>query len=496
MSLTLVVLLIQGCTVGPNFSLPSAHYPERYTLHPTPHVISNESNQSSESIWVGRSVAAKWWSLFHSPHLNQVVEQALHSNKTLAAARDTLAAARENLIAIRGGTLPQIDVNAGAQRSQNSRMQSNGNTSVSEPNVGNLYTFGATVSYAVDAFGANRRLIEQQQALVNFQAYELAAAYLTLTGACVSETISIASLREQLHAVAKIVADDERNLLLTKEKYQAGKAALTDVLIAQSQLDNDLTLRPALEQQLSTAQHALSILSGHNPSEWTSPSLTLNNLKLPSELPLSLPSALVRQRPDILAAQARLHADSAAIGIATANLYPNLTLSAAVGQQSPDSGTLFDAVNRFWSFAAGLTAPLFHAGALQAQRKAAIDTYQASLNNYKETVLAAFEQVADSLQALEHDANLVILQGYLLETAQKSLSLQQASYAYGKTDVLQLISAQRTYQQARLGFITAKAQRLQDTANLLLALGGGWWQDTKLDMPALTRPRGKTRPLK
>lgn len=491
--MTLTLFLVQGCAVGPNFALPPAKYADRYTRHPIPQELPAGGGQPAEHLMVGQTVAAQWWSLFHSPSLNQVVEQALQGNKTLVAARATLAAARENLNAAQGGEFPQLDLNASAQRSKNSRMQSSAVPLLSGPQTGNLYTFGGTVSYAADVFGATRRQMEQQQALTDYQAYELAAAYLTLTGDSVAQALSIASLTAQLSAIKEIVAEDQRNLSLTREKYHFGKAALTDVLIAQTQLDTDLTLSPPLEQQLTTARHALAILTGRSPAQWEPPDFSLQDFILPSTLPLSLPSALVRQRPDILAAEAQLHADSAAIGIATAHLYPSITLSASLGQQSPDSGTLFDAVNRFWNLAAGLTAPLFHGGTLRAQRRAAIETYKASLNNYEQTVLSAFEQVADSLQALQHDRDLVMLQQRLQATALHSLELQQQSYAVGKTDALQLISAQRAYQQARLGFIRTRAQRLQDTATLLLALGGGWWQDLKLNYTPSKMPAQSTR---
>jgi NodT family efflux transporter outer membrane factor (OMF) lipoprotein len=379
---------------------------------------------------------------------------------TLAAARATLAAARENVLAARGGYWPQVDASASAERFRRTP---------------NLYTVGATASYAPDVFGATARSVEEQEALAEQQRYELAAAYLSLTGNVVTEAITIASLRGQLEASEEVVADDTRNLELVRFKYEAGKAPLTDVLTAETQLALDRTALPGLRQQLAAARDALSVLTGRAPAAWTPPDFDLKDFTLPQELPLSLPSELARQRPDILAAEALLHADSAAVGIATARLYPNITLSATGGQQSLDSSSLFHGVNTFWTLAASLAQPIFHGGTLRAQRRAAIELYQASLATYEQTVLQGLQQVADVLQALAHDAELLDAQRQLLESASHALTLQRESYAAGKSDLLQLIVAERAYQQARLGMVTAQARRLQDTAQLFVALGGGWW---------------------
>lgn len=483
-------MLLSGCAVGPDFVVPPAPKAARYTAAPTPRTIDAGSGQPAQRIRLERDIAAQWWALFRSPALNGVVAASVAGNRTLAAARATLAAAQENAAAARGGYYPQADLSASAQRSRGSQMRSDGGSSTASGRIGNVYSVGPTVSYAVDAFGATRRQVEQQQALADRQRYELAAAWLTLTGNSVSQALSIASLRAQIGASRDIIAGDERNLALVREKYTAGKAALTDVLAAQTQLAGDRTSLPSLQQQLAAARHALAILVGRTPADWSPPAFALSDFTLPADVPLSLPSALVRQRPDILAAEAQLHADSAAIGIATAKLYPQITLSAALGRQSPATGTLFDEVNRFWNVAAGLGAPLFHGGTLEAQRRAAVDVYRASLATYEQTVLGAFQQVADSLQALENDARLAADQRQLLDVATTSLELQRVSYAAGKSDVLSLISAQRSYQQARLGYARAQAQRLQDTAQLLVALGGGWWNS-----PGLPRlPESAARP--
>ena len=455
-----VLLALGGCAVGPDFVPPAAPGANGYTPQPLPEEIASSTGAESQRLQPGERIPAEWWQLFRSPALKNAVEAAVGGNRTLAAARATLAAARENVLAARGGYWPQVDVSASAQRFRRTP---------------NLYTVGATASYAPDVFGATARSVEQQEALAEQQHYELAAAYLTLTGNVVTEAITIASLRGQLEASEEVVADDTRNLELVRFKYEAGKAPRTDVLTAETQLAIDRTALPGLRQQLAAARDALSVLTGRAPAAWVPPDFDLKDFTLPQELPLSLPSELARQRPDILAAEALLHADSAAVGVATARLYPNITLSATGGQQSLDSSSLFQGVNTFWTLAASLAQPIFHGGTLRAQRRAAIEFYQASLATYEQTVMQGLQQVADVLQALAQDAELVDAQRQLLESASNALALQRESYAAGKSDLLQLIVAERAYQQARLGMVTAQARRLQDTAQLFVALGGGWW---------------------
>ena len=401
-----LLLVLSGCAVGPNFERPAPPEGERYTAQPVPSEIRSSSGAQSQQLRLGETIPAQWWRLFRSSSLDSVLRAALEGSRTLVAARATLAAARENVLAARGGYWPQLDASASASRSKASP---------------NYYAVGATAGYALDVFGATARSVEEQEALADVQGYELAAAYLTLTGDVVTQAITIASLRAQLQASEEVVGDDERNLELVRLKFEAGKVPRTDVLTAETQLASDRTALPALRQQLAAARDALVVLTGRSPASWTPPQFALDEFRLPGELPVSLPSALARQRPDILAAEARLHADSAAVGVATANLYPNLVLSAALSQQSSDSGALLRSANSFWSLAADLTAPLFHGGTLRARRRAAIETYKASLAIYEQTVLLGLQQVADTLQLLAQDADLVDSQRQLLDSASAAL---------------------------------------------------------------------------
>ncbi len=467
-----------GCAVGPSFRRPPAPDVDRYVAGDLPIDLNAGADATAQHVAIGATVTATWWQLFRSDALDAVLRQAVADNPTLAAARATLAQAQQAVREARAAFYPQVDFGATIERQQTGSrtLQSVNGTSarVSAP-AQNIYSLGPTVSYLPDVFGGTRRHVEQEAALAEQQRYEVAAAYLTLTGNAVTQAIALASARLQLAAAESIIADDERNLGLVKDTLAAGKAAEVDVLTAESQLANDRTLVPPLRQQISTARHALAILVGKFPGEWSAPDFDLAELTLPGELPLSLPSELVRRRPDILAAEAQLHADSAAIGVATAQMFPSFPLSASFTAGAATTSALFPAASSAWTLAAGLTAPIFHGGALDAQRKAAIAAFEASLATYRATVLQAFGQVADTLRALEHDAELVDAERRVLDASTATLELQRFSYQAGKATLLQLLDAERVAQQARLGYARARAERYQDSAALLVAMGGGWW---------------------
>ncbi|MDR3492415.1 MAG: efflux transporter outer membrane subunit [Gammaproteobacteria bacterium] len=472
-SLLILVLALSlgACAVGPDFTRPASPTVQDYLKTKMPKTIVAGHNETKQHLSVGKTVSNEWWELFHSRQLDDVVTLALDNNQTLAASVATLAAAQDAIRIASGALFPQVDANAGFQR-QNS-LGGGGSNSGSNP-ISNLYSVGATVSYVPDVFGLTRRTIEQQTALAENQLYQLGAAYLTITGNVVTQAITVATLRGQLAAVKSIVASDKQNYTLVKEKMEAGKVARIDLLTAESQLANDLTQLPPLRQKISVAEHAISVLVSKSPGEWSPPNFDLAKMRLPPNLPVSLPSALVHQRPDILAAEAQLHADSAAIGIATAQMYPTITLSGAGTFESAVAGGLFAHSNLLWSVAAGLTTPIFHGGSLIAQRDQAVNTFKAAAATYQQTVITAFGQVADTLRALKNDADFLKAQKEALDTAQESLRLQRFSYSEGKSDLLLLLNAERNYHLALQGFVQAQGQRYLDTAQLFLAMGGGW----------------------
>jgi len=343
------------------------------------------------------------------------------------------------------------------------------------PPYANLFRVGPSVSYVLDVFGGTRRAIEESEALAEAQDYTLDAAYLTLTGNAVTEAFAIASSRAQIAAVESIIADDETNLRLVNNEVRAGVATQLDVETAASQLAADRTLLPPLRQQVDVARHALAVLDGKAPADWAPPDFDLDTFVLPTDLPVSLPSDLVRGRPDILASEAELHAASAAVGVATAQLYPSFTLTGSLSQQAISVETLFHGASNIWALGGGITAPIFHGGALEAQRRRSEDEFNAALATYEQTVLQSFGQVADVLQALDHDAELLAAEESAVTAAQSSLDLTRRAYSIGNVGVLQVVDAERQVQQARLGLVRARSQRYLDTAQLFLAMGGGWW---------------------
>lgn len=467
LALALTLASLAGCAVGPDFARPAKPAVAGYLAEPIALPSAGPADAAQRLQW-GANLDRRWWTAFDSPPLDDTVARAIAGSPTLDTARATLAQAQQAIRVARGGLYPQVDVDASAERdrARSLRAGSAGTT------TSNLLSVGPSVSYALDLFGGTRREIEAQTALAEYQRDQLAAAYLTLTGNTVTQALIAAGAREQLRAVDDIIAIDRRNVELVSIERDVGKAALADLLAARAQLAADLALSPPLAQQLSAAEHALAILVGTTPAQWQPPSFDFGMLTLPADVPVALPSAWLAQRPDVRAAEAQLHAASAAIGVATAQLYPHVTLSAAWTQSAASMGPLFDSANGLWAVAAQLTAPLFHGGALQAQKQAAVDAFQAQLSVYRQTVLQAFGQVADTLRALQHDAEELAAQRAALDAAQRSLDLLQQSYRVGTASLIDVLQAQRLYSQARLGYARAKGQRYVDTAQWYAAMGG------------------------
>jgi NodT family efflux transporter outer membrane factor (OMF) lipoprotein len=465
--------MLAGCNVGPNFSPPESPTLPGYTAPDETAAKNSGAGGARQTIALGEKATPEWWTLFHSSALDTLVKQAIGGSHTLESAEARLAAARESVNVASSALYPQVGLSASVTREKLSATSFGLSPSAFPlpPNF-NLFQVGPTASYALDIFGGNRRQVEQQSALADFQQYQVDAAYMALTGNTVLQALQVAAVRAQLKAISDTIKIDQQNLTLVQTERRAGAVPDSDVVIAESQLAADETLLPGLDQQLSVAKHALAVLVGRAPAEFAPPDFDLAALTLPQSLPVSLPSALVHQRPDILAAEAQLHADSAQIGVATAQLYPAITLSAGIGTAALDPGHLFDPSGLVWSIAAGLTQPIFDGGLRRAQQRAALESFKASAADYQQTVLEAFGQVADILQSLVHDADLLTAQKHALDTASESVRLQRINYGAGGTGVLGLLEAQRQYQQALIGYVRAEAQRYQDTTQLLVAMGG------------------------
>jgi NodT family efflux transporter outer membrane factor (OMF) lipoprotein len=463
---------LSSCVVGPNFHEPKPPDTSAY-LHPSSDAAPVQPQaQDVQNISQGVELAGEWWQLFHSEQLDEVVRTSIAASPTLVAANATLAEAREEVTVARAAFLPSVSAAAGAQRASTGAVRTPGSGATA-----NLYSIGLSTSYSPDIFGGTRRAVEQQQALADFQRDQLGAAYLTLTGSVVNEVLTIASTRLQITTTEELIASDRKNLALTQRAFDVGIVPRNDVLTADTQLAADLTQLPSLHKQLDQAYDALAVLAGRAPSEWQVQPFDIEQFTLPRDIPLSLPARLVRQRPDVLAAEMQLHAASAAIGVAVAQEFPEISLSASISREALRAADLFHQFDTLWSAGGSLSQPLFKGGALRAQVRAARDAFKAEAATYQAVVLEALGQVADDLWALQYDAQILTVDRHSMDVAFQALKLQQQSYSVGTTTALNLIAAERTYAQARLSYANARVQQFSDSASLLTALGGGWWND-------------------
>jgi len=459
--------ILAGCAVGPDFEHPPAPSGDALGAPPT---ATPSADGVAQRFDADPAIPAEWWRLFGSEELDRLVQEALRENPTAQAAEANLRVAEDNLKAGSGVFYPALDAgfNATRQRFSTARF---GGTSAS---IFNLFTLSTTVTYALDVFGGQRRQVEALSATADAQKAALQGSWLTLTGNVVNTILARAGYEAEIEARKAVIALEKEQVSATEAQVRAGTAPYSALLSLQSQLAGAEAALPPIEQAADRARHLLAQLSGHTPGEAAPPSIGLQALTLPAGLPAGLPSELVRRRPDILAAEGRLHAASAQIGVATAALFPSVTLTAGFGVNATKTKNLLSQSSSFWSFGPEITAPIFHGFTLEAERQAAIDAHAAAQAQYRETVLEAFTQVADTLRALEHDAEALGAQVLAQAAAKEALDLIQANYAAGIATYVQVELADTQYQQTRIGYIEALAQRFQDTVALYVALGGGW----------------------
>lgn len=427
----------------------------------------------AQTLAPGKAVTGQWWKVFGSPALDSLVDDALSGSRTLAAAKARLTAEQEEVRAVRAARYPEVELNAGATREKQSAASFGlPSGALPLPANFNLYQLGVNGAYDSDLFGRISQRVAQQTALAEAQRGELEATYLTLAGDTVSAAIQLAETAAERQAIGAILQLDRDTLQLVQKAYEVGTVSESDVVSASSQLASDETLQPDIEQQLSATGHALAVLVGRPPADWFPTSFSFADLTLPHELPLVLPSELVHRRPDILASEAELRASGAQLRLATADLYPQISLSAGATAESLTLRNLFDPAGLVWSVAAGITQPLFDAGMRRARRRAALAQFQASAADYQQTVLRAFQQIADLLTALAHDDDLLQAHRRAVAAASRSVTLQRANYEKGAIGVLNLLDAQREYRHAVLEEVRARGQHYQHTVALLVAMGG------------------------
>ena len=473
---SLALCFVAGCNVGPKYNPPTAPAVTAYTPQTQPSATASSAGLAgvaqhfNSSDRASASLPAQWWSLFHSPQLNGMMEQALTNSPTLAQAAARLREAQEELNARTGAAkYPTVTGNASVEGEQ-LNLAAYG-IPFPNPSPFALLNGSVAVSYALDIFGANRRAIEGLNAERDYENWQLEGARLMLAGNVVSAAIRQAQLRKQIELSRRLLAAEQRELAITVERSRAGGTSEAEVESVKTTVAETQATIPPLEAQLDAVNHQLAVLMGKSPAEVQIPELSLDALELPQELPLSLPSALVRQRPDIRAAESLMHEASANVGVATANLYPQIVLSGSGG----GLGTSFVAGGDVWNVASSLTQPIYNGGALRAEKRKAEAAYEEANSVYRQTVLDAFGQVADTLTSIDHDAETLHALSDAAADADASYRIAQGRYHAGGISELVLLEAEREQLQTELDRTAATAARYADSATLFEALGGGWW---------------------
>ncbi len=460
-----------ACAVGPDFVRPAPPVADRYTSEPQAGTTV-AADGHTQRFTSGAPIPADWWRLFQSPQLDAMVQQAITNNPTLEASEATLRQSQDNLRAGYGVFFPQIDAGLAGVRERSLPLQQGLQTTGT---LFNLVTLSGSIGYTLDVFGGERRTVEGLRAQTDSQRYASKAAYLTLSANVVNTSIARAAYAAQIRATGQLIEMENQQLGATQAQVNAGTSAYASVLSQRSLIAANLAALAALRQKIDQSEHLLATLEGKLPSMAALPDIDLAGLSLPTDLPVSLPSDLVRQRPDILQAEAQLHVASATIGVATAAMFPSFSLSGTYGAAGTSLGNLSAESGRFWSIGPSLSVPLFRGGSLWYARKAAIDAYQASQATYRQTVLNAFAQVADALKSLEHDAEALQAQAEAQSAALEALHMLQANYRAGMAAYVDVLTADVQFHQASIAYLQAVAQRHQDTVALFVALGGGWW---------------------
>jgi len=474
--------VLGGCAVGPSFKPPAPPPVSGYLKEPLPSKVG-----SDQKLVVGVDIPGQWWTLFHSTTLSELVQEALHENPTVAAAQAALRAANEMTAAQRGTYFPSLQAGYAFSRQRNP-VGTLAPTLSSGASIFNLHTAQVSVSYVFDVFGANQRQVESLQAQADWQRYQREATYLTLASNVVSAAIQEAALRAQIAATDDIVRSEREAAGILRHQYELGSIAGTDVMAQEAALAAAQATLPPLQKQLAQQRHLLTALAGRFPDDEPAARFDLSALALPHDLPVSLPAQLVRQRPDVLAAEAQMHAASANVGVAIANLLPQITLTASQGGTSTVLGDVLASGNTFWTAGAGLTQTLFAGGALVHRKRAADATLDMAADQYRAAVLAALQNVADCLTALRSDADAVNASYTAERAAASSLEVVRHNLELGSVSYLAVLNAEQAYQQAALALVQARASRLADTAALFEALGGGWW-----NLPGVTPATPGTR---
>jgi NodT family efflux transporter outer membrane factor (OMF) lipoprotein len=466
--------LAAGCEVGPDFQRPAAPEAKGFSPQPSPPATtaSDIPGGEAQSFIQGQDIPGQWWTLFHSKPLDALIEQALKANPSLQAAQAALRQARENVYAGQGALFPSVTANASATREKIS------GASFGLPGLSSavgITSIGLNLSYTLDVFGGVRRQVESLEAREEYERFQLEATYLTLTSNVALAAVEEASLRAQIAATEDIIGYETQELKVLQSQFELGGISKAAVLQQAATLAQERATLPALQKLLSQQRDLLTALAGKFPSEELEEKFDLSMMRLPPNLPLSLPSQLVEQRPDIRAAEAQLHEASADIGVATANQLPQFSITGSYGSTSLGFNNLISPGTGVWSIGGAVAQTIFDAGTLLHKKRAAVAAFDEASAQYRSAVLTAFQNVADALRALESDADALKAQVAAERAAADSLALSEQQYKAGAITYLLLLTAEQTYQQTRISLVQAQAARYADTATLFQALGGGWW---------------------
>jgi NodT family efflux transporter outer membrane factor (OMF) lipoprotein len=474
---SLAAATLAGCAVGPDFKRPAAPAVTGYSAEAPAATLPGSDTNDTQRVVQGLDIPGQWWMLFHSPELNSLLEQALKANPDLQAAQAALRVANENLAAQRGVYFPTVGASFAPSRNRDPVNTLSPALTSGSP-VYSLYTAQVSVSYTLDVFGGNRRLVESSAAQAESQRFQLEATYLTLTSNVVLAAVQEASIRAQIEATEKIIGVVNESLGILRKQLELGAIAESDVVAEETLLAQATATLPVLRKQFAQQRDLIAALAGRFPSDAPAEQFSFDKLQLPQELPLTLPSKLVEQRPDIRAAEANLHAASAQVGVALSNMLPQIAITGSRGGTSTQFDQMFRVGNIFWSVAASLTQTLFDGGMLLHKKRAAEAALDQAGAQYRSTVISAFQNVADTLGALQYDAEALQAQIKAEQTAASGLNIARRSLELGAANYLSLLNAQQAYQQVVIGLAQAKANRYADTAALFQALGGGWWNRT------------------
>ena len=476
--------------VGPDFLEPAAPTVAGYTAKPlSPTVATEAAVGASQSLVRGEDVSAAWWRLFRSKEIDALVAEAVRNHPDVAAAQAALRQARETALAEGGALLPQVTTSDSVtpQRVSTAEFGEKG-AAINYT----LYNVSVPISYTPDLFGGTRRQIESDEAAANYQRFELEATYLTLTANVITAAINDASYAEQIKVTQELIALQQKQLDLLQGRFELGAVSQSDVLSQKAQLAQTVAGLPPLQKSRAQNRNQLMAYLGRLPSQDRDEAVSLAGLHLPAALPLTLPSRLVRQRPDIRAAEEQLHEASANVGVAIANMLPSVTLTATGGSQALAFGQLFGPQTAIASFEASVSQSLFDGGTLYHKKEAQKAAFDQAAEKYRSTVITAFQNVADALVAIKADAALLKAQVDAEKSAQASFDISAAQYRSGSTTYTTVLNAEQTLLNASTNRVKAQAARLADTTALFQALGGGWWNRVDETIDAVPRPSDAT----